>query len=177
MLKKGFTVVELVITSAIFVILFAVSVANYREAEKSESLKVTGHQLTSDISWLQTASITGTSSDHGMGFAYGIYTDLNSNNYIMFRDDNNNKSFEQSSDRIIRRVYLPGDFIISEILLGKDAVSPITTIFLPPRPVVYSNGQPSQQIYIKISRATGAGKQIEITIDPVTGRARQNFVN
>lgn len=177
MIKKGFTVVELVITSAIFVVLFAVSVANYREAEKAESLKVAGHQLTSDISWLQTAAITGTSSDHGMGFAYGIYVNLNSKNYKMFRDDNNNKSFEPNSDRIVRTAFLPSDFIISGLTLGGNTVSELTTIFLPPRPVVYSNGQPSQQVIINIGRPTGTGRHIEVTIDPVTGRSRQNFAN
>lgn len=176
MRKQGFTVIELVIVSAIFVSLFAVSVANYRQAEKTETMRTLGHQLTSDISWLQTAAITGTSSDHGMGFAYGIRAIKNSDNYTMFRDDNNNKMFDSNTDRIVRRVYFSGDFIISDITLGETSVEEITTVFLPPRPTVYTNEAISQAVYLKISRGVGSEKSVLITIDPVTGRSKQSFV-
>ena len=176
MKPKGFSVAELVVVSAIFVLLFAVSVANYRSAEKTETMRIAGQQLTTDLSWLQTVAITGTSSDHGVGLAYGIVLNKDDNKYILFRDDNSDKQFGKNTDRIMKTVTFSSDFYISELILGDTAVDTITTLFLPPRPILYSNGELSKAVSIKVGRRSGSDKSVLVEVDAVTGRAKQKFV-
>lgn len=175
-LPTGFTVAELMIVSAIFVILFAVSIANYRDAAKTETMRLAGQQLTADISWLQTAAITGTSADAGMGYGYGIALFKNTNSYSVFRDNNNSKFYESNVDDLIKTVTLANDFIFSQLKSGGVDTQSSDIVFYPPKPTMYVNNELSKTVYVRINRSAGGDKAVVVELEPITGRATQNFV-
>ncbi len=144
--KKGFTVVELIVVMAIFVVMLSFSMFDYRSLQK----KVEASNLAEDIALtLRQAQVYGISGserliagedfyDEEREAAYfdiereahnitddksiiGVAFQLNNNQIFLFEDRNKNFLFEKDSDRVIDERKFFSDIIsISSVRVCKD---------------------------------------------------------
>lgn len=175
--KKGFSVIELMVVSSMFVIIFAVSLANYNQAQKTETLRVMADKLASDISWVQTASMAGLSEGEEVGYNYGIYFKTGGNGYEIYRDDDGNKVYNINTDKLIRTESMGAEFELGEIYVNAVYSDAVNVVFVPPRSTVYANNLKSVPVSIILNRSKKTQKSVKLEIDPVTGRIRQELIN
>lgn len=173
---KGFSVIELLVVSSIFIIIFAISLVNYNQAQKTETLRVMADKLASDISWVQTAALAGLSEGEVVNYNYGIHLKNTNNSYILYRDDNNNKLYDVGVDKLMRTESMSTEFEIGELQVNSVVSDAVDVIFVPPRPTVYANGSVNVPVSIIVNRSKKTEKSVKLQIDPVTGRVRQDFI-
>ncbi len=82
--RAGFTLVELLISIAIFVSLTGILLANFRRGDYSEELKLSADLLAVNLREAQTKSISGISGALVNG--YGIYFSNNDTNFRNYKD-------------------------------------------------------------------------------------------
>lgn len=106
--QAGFTLIEIIVVIAVFVILFTVSTVALTGLIPKANF-VTSHQtILSDIKNQQLKAMVGDTNGAGDGSAYGIY--LETNQYTLFTGSAYNPS---ATDNIL--VELPPNLSISEI--------------------------------------------------------------
>lgn len=173
---KGFSVIELLVVSSIFIIIFAISLVNYNQAQKTETLRVMADKLASDISWVQTAALAGLSEGEAVNYNYGIHLKNTNNSYVLYRDDNNNKLYDVGVDKLMRTESMSTEFEIGELQVNSVVSDAVDVIFVPPRPTVYANGSANIPVSIIVNRSKKTEKSVKLQIDPVTGRVKQDFI-
>lgn len=173
---KGFSVIELLVVSSIFIIIFAISLVNYNQAQKTETLRVMADKLASDISWVQTAALAGLSEGEAVNYSYGIYLKYGGNGYDLYRDDNGNKAYNVGVDKLMRTESMGTEFELGQMQVNAVTSDVVDVIFVPPRPTVYANGLVNAPVSIIVNRSKKTEKSVKLQIDPVTGRVRQDFI-
>ena len=103
--QKGFTLAEMMVMIVIFATIFTLSLVNYRKGERLETFRLATSQVASTIRKAQTYSLTGFGTESTLSQAYGVYFDLvTPNQYILFKDDNNNQVYNIGVDEIVETI-------------------------------------------------------------------------
>lgn len=129
--NKGSTLVEMLVVLSVIAILSSISLAYYREGEKSVSLSRSAQKLAQDISNAKEMALTGQKFNNvfPMG-GYGIYFVQNSNSYILFADSDGDKEYDELEK--VEILFLEKNGKISNL----SPSSPLNIVFFPPDPTV-----------------------------------------
>ena len=106
--KKGFTLVELLVTTSIFVFITALLLTKYGNFNQSVLLTNLAYDIALTIRTAQTYGLSvqkSTGSATSFRYAYGVHFDTTSNSnsqkIILFTDSNGNKIFDSGSDESV----------------------------------------------------------------------------
>ncbi len=121
---KGFTIVELIISIAIFALMTALVVARYGSFNQNTLLTNVAYDMALTIRTAQTYGLSvksvGGDSD-SFGSAYGIAFDLNDRtHFTLFADTNNNGVYDENSGEAITKYTLTQGVTISNMCLAAD---------------------------------------------------------
>ncbi len=89
-MKKGFTIIELLVSIGILTILFALTTINITRLPSSASQSSSYDRLISDLRGQQTKAMAGFNPATGAttGSAFGVYFDATTNSYTLFTGSN-----------------------------------------------------------------------------------------
>lgn len=165
--QSGFTVLELLIIAAIFVIVAGLVLVNLKKGENQTSFLLATEEVASQIRMAQTQALTGSIQEEIVASGgFGLYFDLNQpDQYLLFRDDGD-QVYESAVDAALSSTALPAGISLSA--LSND---PLTIVFKPPKPTAYLNGalvDNSGDVYLTSDRIEN--KQGHININRLTGR-------
>lgn len=137
-MKKGFTLIELVVTLGIISILSVVIFANYRLGEKKYILESETQKLISNLRKGQNMALAPTvNSEFKSGIGIHFETGENNDKYFFFLDKSDNKK-PDGGDEIIETINLPANLYIKSLLPTGDNVD---IFFEPPDPTIYINNE------------------------------------
>jgi prepilin-type N-terminal cleavage/methylation domain-containing protein len=139
--KKGFSLIELLVSLSIISILTVVFLANYRSANRRTDLVMAAQILVTDIRYAQSNSLglvkyQGAIPSGGWG-VYFSSSNTDNNRYIIFADDNDNELYDagEANESLGGRVVqLPDNIVIEHLSLGGGERSTANVTFLPPDP-------------------------------------------
>ena len=131
MKKNGFSLIELLVVISIIVIFTLVSIPNLKRGEEAFALQRAAHKLAQDLSMVSTMATTGKQPFPRGG--YGIYFgDINTNEYLIFRDENGDKFYNGIEERIASFSLEEKNVFIEMIFPS----FPLAVVFFPPDPTV-----------------------------------------
>lgn len=135
--QKGFTILELMIVTAIIGLLAAGVLLGFRSSTNNYTLGQAAQQLVSDLRRVQNMALNGVAV---FGYNdFGIYIQDNATSYIIYADVNGNRTY-QPSDLEIETVSFPQGGLI-------DSTTPISSridvFFESPDPTTYINNNSS----------------------------------
>jgi prepilin-type N-terminal cleavage/methylation domain-containing protein len=130
-MKKGFTLIEVLVVLAIIFVLTSITFPSYRTAQRQYIIENAAQKLAQDIRRVEEMAMAarehpGASVNFQRG--YGIRLQTNSSNYILFADLNNNRNYDPGEE--IEISSLGENIRITNLSPG----SPLTVVFLPPDP-------------------------------------------
>lgn len=165
--SKGFTVVELVIVTAIITLLSALLIARIHITNPGRALKGGAQELAANIRKTQNMAVSTKKTGGDIPCGYGLYFDKNTpSGYILFAEWDSDPNCGN-----INRDYDGGSEKIKEIIFSSPLVeiastnpSPLSLFFLPPDPETFVNGSlPVAEVTITLkSKGDPAMKIIKI---------------
>ncbi|MEK7122418.1 MAG: prepilin-type N-terminal cleavage/methylation domain-containing protein [Patescibacteria group bacterium] len=84
--KKGFTLVEVLVSISILVLLMSISFANFGKADQSELLRYGARRLADSLQSAQSFAQSGTLADYPTAQSYGVHTDVASQLITLYAD-------------------------------------------------------------------------------------------
>ena len=132
--KRGFTLIELLIVVSIITIFTALLLPNLKRGEEVFALQRAAYKLSRDLRMASNMAVSGkiTPPSFPPG-GYGIYFfGTNTQEYILFRDQNNNK-FYDSGEEIGENLKLQEKGVLIETISPS---FPLSVVFTPPDPSV-----------------------------------------
>jgi len=164
-MKRGFTIIELLVAIAIFIVVTGLIVANFRRGARSDELRIAASGLASTLRRVQTMVQAGvlTNSTFPVG-GYGVHVSITDpSHYFVFADFNNNKNYESSSENL-ETINLPPNILI-------DQITPASTtdiIFIPPKPMIYITDSPNAAEIILKDQISGQKRKV--TVNRISGQ-------
>ena len=148
--QKGFTFIELIVSIAIFGVITAMVMVNYRAGTRNDTVRQSANITASMFKRAQTMTLTGalTAGAFPQG-GYGVHFDeVDNNTMILFADIDGNFAYTLAIDTDIESINLPGNAIF-EANEDPDSVGVLDVVFSSPDADAYFNGSvvdPSKQI-------------------------------
>jgi len=177
-LSKGLTLTEILVTIAIIIILSGLIIANSGAGKSQLALSRSANKLAQDIRRAQEMAMSAKECPEKcpigtenicdcagvVPFRYGIEFNVNSDNYFLFADLNNNGSYQDVPDVEIETVYVEKGVNITELLTAPPPSSrnKVYVSFKPPDPFteILDPGVPRSTVEITLK----AGEQIRKVI-------------
>lgn len=97
-MKKGFTLIEMVVVITIAALILGIGVVNYRSKERKELVFLDARRLASVLKQAQSLALSAQEFASNRPLGYGVYLPIN-NAYIFFAT-NNNYLYDSSSEAI-----------------------------------------------------------------------------
>lgn len=119
--KKGFTIVELVMVTAIIAFISTIGAAGYRQGERRVVLDNQTFQFMQDVRRAQERALSSRDTGAAAPGGYGVYLPSANNYYLIYADRNKNKKYD--NDEETERISLDGKIVISNMQVRKNAVS------------------------------------------------------
>lgn len=121
--ERGFTIVELIVSVAIFVIITSIILAKHSTFSGTLLVENLAYDIALTIRKAQVFGLSIKEATPGVfDTGYGVHFDItNNNSYIFFKDDNKNKKYDGSSE-ILETFILKKSNIISKfcgVLIGE----------------------------------------------------------
>lgn len=138
-MKKGFTIIELLVSIGIFIVVTTMVVANFRAGSRSDELKISAETLVSNLRRAQNMALAGQLTDGVTPpGGYGVYFKLaDVNRYIIFADSNGNLIYDDGEALGDGTIILPLNVIIEKIKKSSGPVLSGEVVFKPPKPTIY----------------------------------------
>lgn len=139
--NKGFTLIELIVVTAIIVLLLGLALPSYRSANKSLALQRAIHKLAQDLRRAQEMAMSATEVEvEGEGVVpeggYGLYLNINQpNQYILFADFDANQEYTDENEKV-DKIELEGEVEISDFRPIDAVGDDLSIVFLPPDPII-----------------------------------------
>jgi len=133
MKERGFTLVELLVTTSIILLFAAIIFPNFNLGEKNLALERSAVKLAQDLGRAREMAMSVrefTGAPPTFKGAYGIKFAVNSFDYILFADLNDDQIF--NSGEAVETISLEKNIEISALL----PFSPLMVIFTPPDPAI-----------------------------------------
>lgn len=141
---SAFTLVDLLVAMGIFMLLASLTVANFNQGAKQDSLRQAGWTVASLLEEAQASALAGrtinvSGTPQVPSGGYGLYFDLSKNNQlVLFPDLNSNGNFDSVTETVDGWTYiLPTKVIITTLAPATPTVS---LSFRPPLGDRYING-------------------------------------
>lgn len=149
MKKSGFTIIELIVSTAIIALVTGIFLANYSTANRRTDLTMTAQKLVSDIRVAQSYALGlaryGTQASNNVPVGgWGVHINLASGNdrYTIFADDNGDTYYNlgEAYDSLGgQTIYLPKNLIIQSLQVASTNSTKVNMTFLPPDPLTFIN--------------------------------------
>lgn len=137
-MKKGFTIIEMVIVMAVIAVITTVVLVEYRSGAKVNRLQLAAQQVATDLKEAQNLSLSSQKSNGDIppgGYGVSFYPyEPNNRSYILFADEDANKEYDTGEE--VRTVNLPEGIEIS----STQGAAPLDVVFLPPNSDVFFSG-------------------------------------
>lgn len=148
--KKAFTVPELMVSTAIFLIILSITMANLRQGNQTSELRLKALEVANDIRRVQNNALValpltgGSIPDH-----WGIHFVSSTAQYIIFAEiaGSANYNFMYNVGEAVQTITLPSKFIISAMndpenmnCSGKVWADNMDIVFTVPQGQIYFNG-------------------------------------
>ncbi len=132
--NKAFTVIELLVVTAIIVLLTSLLFANYRVGDRQLALQRAANKLAQDLRRSQELAVSAKEFAGDIPGGYGVYFDLDDiKHYILFADLDSDQAYS-GVDEKVEEITLEGTAKIID-LQPVSAASSLTVVFIPPDPV------------------------------------------
>ena len=150
----GFTIVELLIVITIIGVMAGVVWVNYSEFNKVFSLERSANQTAQEIRMVLEKAISVEIPEGAVGEdfkgGYGVFFEIDQDNFIVFIDTNNTGRFNSGDNPIIKEFFFESGVKIKNAqLLGdpncNDQKNFRSVVFLPPDPTVFIGGKISEK--------------------------------
>lgn len=130
-MSKSFTLIELVVVTAIIMLISALVLPNFREGENALAIKRETYKVSQDIRRAEEMAMSSKEFEEEVPGGYGVYFKKEEpDHFIIFADIDNDKTYSAS------------DKIVEDIILTKTEISglssglELTIVFTPPDPLV-----------------------------------------
>lgn len=141
-MKKGFSMIELIVTISVITLVTGIFIANYKSTNRRTDLVMTVQKLVADIRLAQNYSLGlaryGSSASTNVPIGgWGVHFDLSNygnNRYVIFADDDGNGLYSASEADVslgAKIINLSENIRIKELSIGNR----VDITFLPPDPV------------------------------------------
>lgn len=135
-MSKAFSLIELLVITAIIIILTALVVPNYRGGDEQLALQRSASKLAQDIRRAQEMAMSSKRVSGTVPYGFGIYFNISSPaSYILFADKDNSHH-RNVGDADLETIALESKIIISSLF----PASNFSVFFAPPDPTVWING-------------------------------------
>jgi prepilin-type N-terminal cleavage/methylation domain-containing protein len=176
--KEGFTLIEIIISIAIFVVIMTILMINYRQGGNNDIFRLQAFDIEDSIKSVQNMALTGKEIDDSIPQAYGIFLGGASRDIIIYGDQDGDNVFKKSQDSIYSRNILQEGVNFGEHLSFCD--SPIFSdnldiVFVPPALTVIINNDLTCTSSVIDLRSTRIDGIWNIFFDAITGRAWTEF--
>ena len=167
-MKRGFTIIELLVSLGIFIIVTTMVVANFRGGNRSDELKIAAETVASNLRRAQNMALAGELTD---GITppggYGIYFNLaTADRYIIFADKNGNLAYDAGEALPAGLIALPQGMVITAISPAAASVA----LFKPPKPTIYINGGTVFNLVAVTVKHSLSGQMKKIILNRISGR-------
>ncbi len=146
-INKGFTLVELLVVSAIIIIMAAFVFPNFRAGDTAYGLQRSAAKLAQDLRRAEEHALSaiapaGVHADFKGG--YGLNFKVGDSSYVLFTDFNNNKVLDIGETLEI--------ISLEKAIISNLSTSPaaVNIVFLPPDPQVFISGGLTGQIILSV---------------------------
>lgn len=139
-MKKGFTLIELVVVIAIMAIISAILFAGKQREEKRWALQFSAYELAQNFREMQEMAMGAGEIQCGGVYTYsfGIHF-LESDSYSLYADCNDNNIKDEAD------VFLRTARFRKEVKICSLSLSPLDIVFTPPEPQSFINNEPIDQ--------------------------------
>lgn len=166
-MKKGFTIIELLVAISIFIVITGLVVANFRRGARSDELKIAAAGLASTLRKAQTMALAGEAIGGVVpAGGYGVYVTMDTpNRYIIFADNDGNKIYGVGEELAGGINFLPSNIAV-------DQVSPVSAsvVFKPPKPTIYINGGTSENSATITLKDSISDQTRKVTVNRISGQ-------
>jgi prepilin-type N-terminal cleavage/methylation domain-containing protein len=166
-MKRGFTIIELLVAISIFIVVTGLVVANFRRGARSDELKIAAAGLANTLRRAQTMALAGETINGALPLGgYGVYVTLDTpNRYIIFADRNNDKIYGVGEELAGGINFLPPSIAINQ-------VSPVSVsvVFKPPKPTIYIDGGTSENLVMITLKDSISGQTRKVTVNRISGQ-------
>ena len=139
--SKAFTLIEVLISIAIFMIIFTLSIVNYRQGSNANIFRLQSFDIEDAIRSIQNMALTGQKINNQIPDNYGLNFTLDSGDYIIFGDENDSYTYDAGDS-----IYASGtlheniEFNEAQITCQSEGDPNIYDIvFIPPQPEMIVN--------------------------------------
>ncbi len=115
--KNGFTIVELVMVTAIIAFIATIGAASYRQGERRIVLDNQTFQFMQDVRRAQERALSSRDTGAAAPRGYGIYLPHGVNYYLIYADKDNSKSYDAGEET--EQISLDGKITISDMQVRK----------------------------------------------------------
>jgi prepilin-type N-terminal cleavage/methylation domain-containing protein len=175
--NEGFTLIEVLISMAIFIIILSLTMVNHRQGEHTNTFRLQALNIEDSIRSVQNMALTGKKIDGSTPNAYGIFFSETGNNVIIYGDDGDN-IFDNSNDSIYSEMSLDGGVGFNRYSLFCDgfvAGNSLNIIFIPPQPTMIINNNLTCSSSIIFMESNNVGGEWGVHFDAVSGRTWTEF--
>ena len=171
--QSGFTFIELMVTSAVMLVLASAILLLSQGTVGRNSLKNTAQEVYSDLRQMQNLAISGVRSGGELPFGYGVFFQKNSNSYILFADNSSSHDgiYKASEDALIKEVRLAQNIKISDLRVDSAQRNLLSIVFVPPQPLTCIGGcsQDSTRAFITLEDVSGNQQTIFVNFNGAVG--------
>jgi len=140
--RQGFTLIEILISMAIFVIILSLSMVNHRQGEHMNTFRLQAFNVEDSIRSVQNMSLTGKEIAGLIPKAYGIFFSETGNNIVVYGDFDGDNLFDDSVDKIYSEASLDGGVSFDRYVSSCDGLvfsASLNIAFIPPQPIMIIN--------------------------------------
>jgi prepilin-type N-terminal cleavage/methylation domain-containing protein len=195
--ERGFTLVEMLISLAIFAVITAFVTANFRVGQQGDELRISAQLLASSIRRAQTQTIAGQLLDYCHGGTndlkvcpsglddecpggacsqdlpngYGVHlstTEASKRIVIVFADIDGDQAYD-AGEEVIRDSISPGPFVFLETLVPASGET-LDIVFTPPKPAISFNASEMDTLATMTLRHETTGDTREVSINRISGQ-------
>jgi len=157
-MKRGFTLIELIVVTSIIILLSVIVFPNYRGIERQFALQRSAHKLAQDIRRAGEMAMSTKEFQGKVPAGYGIYLKQGEKDYLLYADTNppgGNEKYDGEDDKI-ETINLEKGVYIQNI-----SPSSLSINFKPPIPTIKikkEGGQDSTTAVITLSLESDSTK-------------------
>lgn len=182
--KNGFSLIEIIISVAIFVVILTLVIVNYNHGGYSNIFRLQAFDIEDSIRSVQNMALTGKKINGKPPSAYGIFLDKDDSEIIIYGDKDQDSLFTITDGDPFSKNTLNEDITFNHynVFCGNSQTDfdTLNIVFIPPNPIMLINDNEHemncQSVIIPIE-STKIGGTWNIHFDAVSGRTWTEFVN